>query len=111
MTGLHKQEVIDDVHRTNIPSFAATKNFFKSASTHRDDADQHSSYRLPLDPTTNTPSLTIHHALIVCEAVRRVCPFDDDMDAKKDDWSDAPDQFSRKQLRNATILVLRRQKP
>ena len=62
-------------------------------------------------PTTNTPSLTIHHTLIVCEAVRRVCPWDDERDAKENDWSDASDQFSRKQLRNATILVLRRQKP
>ena len=59
-------------------------------------------------PTTNTPSLTIHYALIICEAVHRVCPWDDDRDAKEDDWSD---QFSRNQLRNAMILVLRRQKP
>ena len=64
-------------------------------------------------PTTNTPLLTTHHALIVCEAVRRVCPCDDDRDAKDDDWSDVgtSDQFSSKQLRNATIVVLRRQKP
>ena len=39
------------------------------------------------------------------------CPWDDERDAKEDDWSDVPDKFSRKQLRNATILVLRRQKP
>ena len=44
-------------------------------------------------PTTNTPSLTIHHALIVFEAVRRVCTWDDDRDAKEDDWSDASDQL------------------
>ena len=64
-------------------------------------------------PTTNTPPLTTHHALIVCEAVRCVCPCDDDRDAKEDDCDDVStsDQFSRKQLRNATILVLRRQKP
>ena len=65
-------------------------------------------------PTTNTPPLTTHHALIVCEAVHRVCPCDDDRDAKEDDCdSDVSmsDQFSRKQLRNATIVVLRRQKP
>ena len=65
-------------------------------------------------PTTNTPTLIIHHALIVCGALRRVCPCDDDRDAKKDDRDDVfvpPDQFSWKQLRNATILVPRRQKP
>ena len=63
--------------------------------------------------TTNTPPLTTHHTLIVCEAVRRLCSCDDDRDTKEDDWSDVPtsDQFSRKQSRNATILVLRRQKP
>ena len=38
-----------------------------------------------LYPTTNTPSLTIHHALIVCEAVHRVCPWDDERDAKEND--------------------------
>ena len=64
-------------------------------------------------PTTNTPSLTIYHALIVCEAVRRVCPCDEDRDAKEDDCEgvSTPDQFSRKELRNATMVVLRRQKP
>ena len=48
-------------------------------------------------PTTNTPPLTIHHALIVCEALCRVCSCDDDRDAKANDWSDAStsDQFSR----------------
>ena len=63
-------------------------------------------------PTTNTPSLTIHHTLIVCEALRCVCPCDDDRDAKEDDCKGVSlsHQFSRKQLRNATI-VLRRQKP
>ena len=64
--------------------------------------------------TTNTPPLTTHHALIVCGALRRVCPCDDDRDAKEDDRDDvfvASEQFSRKQLRNATTLVLRRQKP
>ena len=44
-----------------------------------------------------------------------MCPAcDDERDAKEDDCdSDVSksDQFSRKQLRNATILVLRRQKP
>ena len=39
--------------------------------------------------TTNTPSFTIHHTLIVCEAVRRVCPWDDERDAEENDWSDA----------------------
>ena len=64
-------------------------------------------------PTTNTPLLTTHHALVVCEAVRRVCPCDDDMDAKDNDWFDvgASEQLRRKQLQNATIVVLRRQKP
>ena len=62
-------------------------------------------------PTTNTSSLTIHHTLIVCEALRRMCPCDDDRDAKEDDWSDTSDQFIWKELQNATILVLRRQKP
>ena len=66
-----------------------------------------------LYPTTNTPPLTIHHTLIVCEAVRCVCPCDDDRDAKEDDCAgvSTSDQFSRKQLRNAVIVVLRRQKP
>ena len=40
-----------------------------------------------------------------------MCPWDDERDGKEDDWSDASDQFSRKQLQNAMILVLRRQKP
>ena len=66
-----------------------------------------------LYPTTNAPPLTTHHTLIVCEAVRRMCPCDDDRDAKKEDCEDVPtpDQVSKKQLRNAAILVLRRQKP
>ena len=50
--------------------------------------------------------MTIHHALIVCKAVHRVCPWDDEMDAKENEWSDVSDQS-----RNVTILVLRRQKP
>ena len=65
-------------------------------------------------PTANTPPLTTHHTLIVCEALRYVCPCDDDRDAKEDDCNSdvsTSDQFSRKQLRNAMILVLRRQKP
>ena len=41
-----------------------------------------------LYPTTNTPSLTTHHTLIVCEALRYVCPCDDDRDAKEDDCDD-----------------------
>ena len=51
--------------------------------------------------------------LIVCEAVRRVCPYDDDRDTKDDDWSNVckSEQFSWKQFWNATIVVLRRQKP
>ena len=67
----------------------------------------------PYPPTTNTPLLTTHHTLIVCEAVRSVCPCDDDRDAKEDDYDDVSmsDQFNMKQLRNATIIVLRRQKP
>ena len=36
-------------------------------------------------PTTDTPSLTIHHAIIVCEAVHCACPWDDERDAKEDD--------------------------
>ena len=66
-------------------------------------------------PTTNTPPLTTHHALIACEAVRRVCLCDDNRDAKEDDCDDSDvltsEQFSWKQLRNATIVVPRRQKP
>ena len=34
--------------------------------------------------------------------------WDDERDAKEDDRSDAANQFSRKQLRNATILVPRK---
>ena len=67
-----------------------------------------------LYPTTNTSLLTTHHALVVCEAVRRVCPCDDDRDAKEGDCDSdvsTSDQFSWKQLRNATIVVLGRQKP
>ena len=65
-------------------------------------------------PTTNTPPLTIHHTLIVCEAVRHGCPCDNDRNAKIDNCASdvsMSDQFSRKQLQNATIVVLRRQKP
>ena len=62
-------------------------------------------------PTTNTPSLTIHHTLIVCEAVHCVCPWNDERDAKENNLSDGSDQFSQKQLWNAMILVLWRQKP
>ena len=42
-----------------------------------------------------------------------MCPCDDDRDAKEDDCKDESmsDQFSRKQLRNVAIVVLRRQKP
>ena len=36
-------------------------------------------------PITNTSLLTTYYALIVCEAVRRVCPCDDDRDAKEGD--------------------------
>ena len=64
-------------------------------------------------PTTNTPPLATHHALIVCGTLRHVCPCDDDRDAKEDNCESGvstSDQFSRKQLRNASILVLRRQK-
>ena len=48
-------------------------------------------------PTTNTPPVTTYHALIVCGALRRVCPCDDDRDTKEDDRDDTfltPDQFS-----------------
>ena len=65
-------------------------------------------------PTANTPPLTTHHALIVCGALFCVCPCDDDRDANKDDCDpdvSPSDQFSWKLLWNATILVLRRQKP
>ena len=43
-----------------------------------------------------------------------MCTFDDDRDAKEDDCNDVfgmSDQFSRKQLQNAMLVVLRRQKP
>ena len=62
---------------------------------------------------TITPLLTTHHTLLVCEAVHHMCPCDDNRDAKEDACDDVPtsDQFSRKQLWNATIEVLRRQKP
>ena len=58
----------------------------------------------PQAPTTNTLPLplTTHHTLIVCGVLRRVCLCDDDRDAKEDDCDE---------LRNAMILVLRRQKP
>ena len=64
-------------------------------------------------PTTNTPPLTTQHILIICGALCSVCPCDDDRDAKEDDYDDVSmsDQFNMKQLRNATIIVLRRQKP
>ena len=65
-------------------------------------------------PITNTPPLTTHHALIVCKVVHGVCPCDNDRDAKDNDCDSdvlTSDQFSRKLLWNATILVLRRQKP
>ena len=65
-------------------------------------------------PTTNTPPLTIHNTLIVCGALRRVCPCDDDRDAKEDDCGSdmsTSEKNIRRQFRNATILVLRRQKP
>ena len=48
-------------------------------------------------PTTNTSPLTTYHALVVCEALRRVCPCDDDRDAKEDDCDSdvlTSDQFS-----------------
>ena len=74
-----------------------------------------SSYQLPLPITTNSPPLTTQHALNVCGALRCVCPCDDDRDAKEDDFdsdvSTSDQFFSWKQLRNVTILVLRRQKP
>ena len=57
-----------------------------------------------------TPPLETQTAL-TNEHPRRVCPWDDERNAKENDWSDASDEFSQKQLRNATILVLRRQKP
>ena len=65
-------------------------------------------------PTTNTPPLTTYHALIVCCALRCMCACDDDRDAKEDDCDSdvsTSDQFSWKQLRKATVLVLRWQKP
>ena len=43
-----------------------------------------------------------------------MCPCDDDRDAREDDCDSdlyISDQFSRKQLRKAMILVLRRQNP
>ena len=46
-------------------------------------------------PTTNTPSLTTRHILIVCGALRRVCPCDDYRDAKEDDCD--PDAFVTRQ--------------
>ena len=36
-------------------------------------------------PNTNTPSLTIHHALLFCEALCRMCPCDDNRKANQDD--------------------------
>ena len=65
-------------------------------------------------PANNAPPPPIHLALVVSGALRRVCPCDDDRDAKEDDCDpdmSTSDQFSWKQLRNATIEVLRRQKP
>ena len=57
--------------------------------------------------------MATHHTLIVCGTLRRVCPCDDDRDAKEDGCDSdvsTSDQFSRKQLCNATILVLKRKK-
>ena len=92
--------------------FLNTTFFLQRARYHDNEHDQPSGYDYPY-PTTHTPPLTTYHALIVCGAARRVCPCDDDMDAKEDDCDSdgsTSDQFSRKQLRNATILVMRRQK-
>ena len=36
-------------------------------------------------PTTNSPPLTTHPALVVCEALRCRCPCDDVRDGKEDD--------------------------
>ena len=66
-------------------------------STHAPDMTKSNTQTInDLYPTTNTPPLTTHHALIVCEAVRHVCPCDDDRDAKEDDCEDISmsDQFS-----------------
>jgi len=66
--------------------------------------------------TSNTPPLTTHLALNVCEALRRQCPCDEYRDAKGRDCVfdlafAASDQFSRKQLHRATTCFLRRQRP
>ena len=64
------------------------------------------------------PPLTTLLALIVCGALRCQFPCDNDRDRKEDDCPHdcapdmvlRPDQFSLKHWRNATILVLKRQK-
>ena len=100
-------EVVFYLHNNN-------RLFRQLARTHWHDQDRPSNYRFPLYNHQYTTAGHTHHALIVCGALRRVCPCDDDRDAKEDDSdgvSVMSDKFSRKQLRNATKLVLRRQKP
>ena len=92
----------------------ARELFYFSGNTHTVDMAQTNIQTTDyLYPTTNTPPLTTHHTLIVCEAVRRVCPCGNDRDAKEGDCEDVStsDQFNWKQLWNAAIEVLRRQKP
>ena len=65
--------------------------------------------------TSNTPPLTTHLALNVCEALRGQCPCDEYRDETRNDWffhvctSYTSDQFRRKQLHRATTV--RRQRP
>jgi len=67
--------------------------------------------------TSNTPPLTTHLALNVCEALRRQCPCDEYRDEKRSDWIHdvvyiyTSDQFHRKQLSRAMTCWLRRQRP
>ena len=90
------------------PGLKTYMHFFDSSHARtRNVADQPSSYQLPLPNHQYT-----HHALIVCSALRRACPCDDDRDTKEDDRDIVflmSDQFSGKQLRNATICAEKRE--
>ena len=103
---LNNVEYFDEIYNRRCLTWFVKLLFWRMVQTNPQAIDY--SY-----PITNTPPLTTHHALIVCEAVRCVCPCGNDRDAKEDDCDDisTSDQFGWNQLRNAAILVLRIQKP
>ena len=87
----------------NLFSIPEKKTLFDSSREHTHmikTNPQAINYDYPY-PTTNTLPLTTHYALVVCGALRRACPCDDDMDAKEDDCDDMfvmPYQISWKKL-------------